>query len=123
MRIANFLALLFSVAALFSLAPTAAAQIKPGKYQIVGAFNRSDSGFHGQVDIRKAGPVTVRLNDGAFLKGRVDAKGNFKVTSAGKGSRRIKARGSVGMRNRSYAISRNFWVRGVGNGVFMMGRL
>jgi hypothetical protein len=119
----NILPLLLSVAAFFSLADTSAAQIKPGRYQIVGAFNSGDVGFHGQVDIQKAGPVTVRLNNGAQLRGRVDARGNFVVTSARRGGQRIDARGSVGMRNRSYAVSRNFWVRNIGNGIFMMGRI
>jgi sRNA-binding regulator protein Hfq len=123
MRITNTLLLLLSAAVLFSLAHTAAAQIQPGRYQIVGAFNSGDAGFHGRVHIRKAGPVTVRLNNGAQLRGRVDARGNFVVTSARSGRQRINARGSVSMRNRSYAVSRNFWVRNVGNGIFMMGRI
>jgi hypothetical protein len=122
MRITNSLVLLFSVAALFFLAPTAAAQIKPGKYQIVGSLYNG-SGFHGKVNIKEAGPVSVKLNNGYTLKGRVDAKGSFEVTSVRSNRGSITAWGSVSMRNRSYAISSGFRVRGEGKGIFMMGRI
>jgi len=122
MRITNALLLLLSAAVFFSLADTSSAQIKPGKYQIVGALN-SGVGFHGQVQIKKAGPVTVKLNNNLRLKGRVDAKGNFEVTSVRGSGSSVKAKGSVSMRNRSYAISSGFSVKGEGKGIFMMGRL
>jgi sRNA-binding regulator protein Hfq len=122
MRITNTLLLLLSTAVFFSLADTSDAQIRAGKYQIVGTLNNG-VGFHGRVDIKKTGPVSVKLNNGYTLWGRVDARGNFLVTSVRGYGSTITASGSVSMRNRSYAISSGFRVRGEGKGIFMMGRL
>jgi len=122
MRITNILLILCSAIVFLSLVDTSNAQIKPGKYQIVGALN-SGGGFYGQVQIKKAGPVTVKLNNNLRLKGRVDAKGNFRVTSVRGSGSSVKAKGSVSMRDRRYAISSGFSVKGEGKGIFMMGRL
>lgn len=112
-----------AIALLFvTLTNTSEAQIKPGSYLIVGSLNNG-SGFHGKVAIKEAGPVSVKLNNNLSLKGRVDAKGNFRVSAVQVGNRKISAKGSVSMRNRSYAVSSNFSVKGQGKGIFMMGRL
>jgi hypothetical protein len=122
MRITNTLLLILSVAAFFSLANTSEAQVPTGKWQIVGTTNEG-AGFHGIVNIRKTGPVSVKLNNGFTLRGRVASNGNFDVTSISGQGQTLKATGRVSMRKRSYAISSGFSVRGYGKGIFMMGRI
>lgn len=108
--------------AAFCSIDSAEAQVKPGKYTLVGAFNAaSGGGFHGTVNIRKAGPVKVKLNSGATLRGRIDNKGTFSVTSVLGSSGSIRASGSASMRSKTYAIGR-FNVVGEGSGIFMLGR-
>jgi hypothetical protein len=122
MRITNTLLLFLSAAVYCALANTSEAQVPTGKWRIVGTTHQG-AGFHGTVNIRKAGPVSVKLNNGFILKGRVTKKGNFDVTSISGQGQTLRATGRVSMRKRSYAISSGFSVRGYGKGIFMMGRI
>ncbi len=97
----------------------AEAQVKYGKYTLVGA-STDGGGFYGIVTINKAGPLSAKLNTGETFRGRIDAKGKFIVTSlSGPGYVRV-ASGSATMRSRSYAIGK-YKVRGEAGGYFMLG--
>jgi hypothetical protein len=122
MRITNTLLLFLSAAVFCALANTSDAQVPTGKWRIVGTTNQG-VGFHGIVNIRKTGPIAVKLNNGFTLRGRVASNGNFDVTSVSGQGQTLRATGRVSMRKRSYAISSGFSVRGYGKGIFMMGRL
>ena len=104
---------------IFCSGESAHAQVKPGKYLLVGA-STDGGGFYGIVTINKAGPLSAKLNTGETFRGRIDAKGKFIVTSlSGPGYVRV-ASGSATMRSRSYAIGK-YKVRGEAGGYFMLG--
>lgn len=109
--------------ALFTLAEQTAAQVSPGTYRLVGALGRpSNSGFFGIVTIERAGPVDVRLNNGFILRGRIEADGDFTVTSVRRGRTRLTAFGRAEMQSGTYAIG-DVRVPGQGRGIIMLGRL
>lgn len=112
--------ILVPITFLIFAADSASAQVKPGVYTLVVADYYGGGSF-GEVEIEKPGPVSVELNTGYTLKGRVFNNGVFRVTSIRGSGRIINASGSAAMRSKTYAVG-TYRLDGIPDGVFILGR-